>query len=39
MQDLLVSLLYLCDQEGMDPFMFVQKALKKFEETLVEEDY
>jgi hypothetical protein len=39
MQDLAVSLLHLCDQEGMDPFMFMQKALKKFQETLVEEDY
>jgi hypothetical protein len=39
MQDLAVSLLHLCDQEGMDPFMFMQKALKKFQDTLVEEDY
>jgi|688.fasta_scaffold41298_9 hypothetical protein len=39
MQDLVVSILHLCDQEGMDPFTFSQKALRKFEETLVEEDY
>jgi hypothetical protein len=39
MLDLAVSLLHLCDQEGMDPFVFVQKATKRFEETLVEEDY
>jgi hypothetical protein len=39
MQDLVVSVLHLCDQEGMDPFMFAEKALRKFEETLVEEGY
>ena len=39
MQDLAVSLLHLCDQEGMDPDRFMREALKKFEETLVEEDY
>jgi hypothetical protein len=39
MQDLAVAILHLCDQEGMDPFMFTQKALQKFEDTLVEEDY
>jgi hypothetical protein len=39
MQDLVVSILHLCDQEGCDPAAFMQKALKKFYDTLVEEDY
>lgn len=39
MQDLVVAVLHLCDQEGMDPFVFVQEATRKFEDTLVEEDY
>jgi hypothetical protein len=38
MRDLVVSILHLCDHEGMDPFTFPQKALRKFEKTLVEED-
>lgn len=38
MEELAVSLLHLCDQEGMDPFMFMQKVSRRFEETLVEED-
>jgi hypothetical protein len=37
MQDLVVSVLHLCDQEGCDPAAFVHKALKKFYDTLVEE--
>jgi hypothetical protein len=39
MQDLAIAILHLCDQEGMDPFMFQQQVLQRFEETLVEEDY
>jgi hypothetical protein len=39
MQDLVVSILHLCDQDGCDPAAFMQKALKKFYDTLVEEDY
>jgi len=38
MQDLVVSVLHLCDQEGCDPAAFVHKALKKFYDTLVEEE-
>jgi hypothetical protein len=39
MLDLAVCLLHLCDQEGMDPDTFLRKVSKRFEETLVEEDY
>jgi hypothetical protein len=39
MEELAVSLLHLCDQEGMDPDWFHRKVMKRFEDTLVEEDY
>lgn len=38
MLDLAVAILHLCDQEGMDPFMFMQKVSRRFEETLVEDE-
>jgi hypothetical protein len=38
METLVVSILHLCDQEGVDPDAFVRKCLKKFYDTLVEDD-
>ena len=39
MEELAVAILHLCDQEGMDPDVFHREVMKRFEETLVEEDY
>jgi len=37
METLVVCIMHLCDQEGVDPDSFVRKCLKKFYDTLVED--
>lgn len=39
METLVVSIMHLCDQEGMDPYEFFRNCNQKFNETLVDEDY
>lgn len=38
MEALVVSIMHLCDKEGMDPDKFMRKCLQRFYDTLVEEE-
>jgi hypothetical protein len=38
METLVVSIMHLCDQEGVDPYEFMRNCMQKFYETLVDEE-